>query len=369
MQNTVFCATRSGEQLLQRTLKFLKINYEFPDEQITVVPFGFQRFPNSEFKVVGQGNLRDKNVHLFTSICQESPKISVSEDTMELLQMLDAIQRAGAEKLTIYFGYLPWQRQEKKAPKEAISASLFFNLVNAAAPKILRRFCSVNLHAEAIQGFTNLPFDVVSSLPLHVLRFRTLLTDKKNLFIAVSNDEGGADMIREFARDSGASGTVIMKKHRDENNEPTTNILDGREFIKDYQYFVIGDDEISSGDSLINTRRILLCINPKAIIYAFADHGLFNFKAGMFAEQKLYEQRFKVFTTDTIPRSQEYYDTSYKWLQVATIAPFLADLVYCNIYAESFSAKYQQHRKDVLEEKSKIEDYLISITPKELIAK
>lgn len=368
MNNAVFCATRSGKRLLERVLKYLAEKYDDVNKtSIEIVDFDLIRFPNSEFKVVGLDNLREKVVHLVTSIRQECPDINVSEDTWELFQMMDSIQRAGAAKLIVYFGYLPWQRQEKKKPKESITAKLFFNLLYAASPKILSRVCSVNLHSPALQGFIDLPFDVVSTLPLHILFFKKNLIGKK--FIAVSNDEGRADIIREFATYSGADGTVIMKKRRDLKNDPTTNILDGRDYIKEYEYFVIGDDEISSGDSMINTYNILKSMNPNAKIFGFSDHGLFNIKNNISAEEKFYNYQFPIFTTDTIPRSQDYYDTAHKWLTVASVGPYLADLVYCIQHSLSFSKKYAKHLHDAITGKAIIDDYLIPIDPKEFIAK
>jgi len=358
MDNIVFCATQAGQQLLKKTIFFLGKQYDIPKEKLSVVEFERVDFANSEFKIVGKGNLRDKKVHLFTSIKQESPNICVAEDVMELLLMADAIQRAGAIELIIYFGYLPFQRQEKKKPKEPISARLLFNLIEAAASDIIKRYGAVGLHEDAIQGFTNLPFDVIRTLPLHVLSFKTLLPQRP--FIAVSNDEGKADMIREFAYLVGAQGSIIMKKRRDGNNDPKTNVLEGSGFLTECDTFVIGDDEISSGDSLINTCNVIRAKNPRAKIYGFADHGLFNLKAGRFAEEKFYSLDIPISITDTIPRTQDYYDSSHKWLKrVVTVAPYLADLVWCNIKARSFSAKCIKHIEDVQKGTIKIEDYSI----------
>src|SRR5260370_28010713 len=111
-----------------------------------------QRFKDGEYDVKIAESVRGNDVYLIQPTCQP-----VSENLIQLFIILDALHRASAARVTAVMPYYGYARKEKKtAPRDPISAKLMANIVTLAGAN---RVIALDLHADAIQGFFDIPFD------------------------------------------------------------------------------------------------------------------------------------------------------------------------------------------------------------------
>lgn len=141
------------------------------------------RFPDGEFNFQILENVRGSDVFIVQSTCPP-----VDNNLMELLIMLDAFRRSSADRITAVMPYYGYARGDKKdKPRIAITAKLVANLVTVAGAD---RVLSVDMHAQQIQGFFDIPFDHLFAAPVMVEYFQH--HPPENL-VVVSPDPGGAE--------------------------------------------------------------------------------------------------------------------------------------------------------------------------------
>jgi len=204
-------------------------------------------------------NIRGADVFLVQSTSQPA-----NDNLMELLIMADAARRASAGRITAvipYFGYARQDRKEKS--RVPISAKLVMDLLKAGG---LNRILTMDLHAPQIGGFTNLPFDHLTFMPVLLDAIKELPVD-----VIISPDIGAVKRTNEYAREMGKSLAIIDKRRKSETE------VEAQNFIGDVagKNVIIIDDLTESAKTLIEAAGE--CRNRGAkLIFAAITHGCFS---------------------------------------------------------------------------------------------
>lgn len=242
-----------------------------------------ERFPDGEISLELLESVRGKHVYLFQSVA-----IRPNEYWMELLILADALRRASAKSIIAvmpYFGYCRQDRKDK--PRVPITAKLMANLLTQAG---VTRLVTMDLHAEQVQGFFDIPVDHLYG--------RSLLIEavKKEGFkngIVVAPDIGSVKIARAYAEDLGVDFAVI-DKHRISSSQVEVQNLIGDVKGKDV---LLADDICSTGGTIVSAAKA--CHEKGANrIFAAVTHGLFVGDA----VRKIDESPIEIFfAADTIP--------------------------------------------------------------------
>lgn len=229
---------------------------------ITQTPVNLKRFADGEIFVQIQENVRGADVFIMQSTCPP-----VNDNIMEVLLMIDALKRSSAKRITVILPYYGYARQDRKAaPRVPISAKLIADMLTTAGAN---RILTMDLHADQIQGFFNIPVDHLFFTPVLVEYLKS-----KNLgseLVIVSPDAGGVDRARHVAKRLNAQ-LAIIDKRREVANECVFNYLIGD--VKDKECIVV-DDMIDTGGSLCQAINALKREGASRVI-ACGVHGVLS---------------------------------------------------------------------------------------------
>ncbi len=243
------------------------------------------KFSNDEAFVKINDNVRGSDVFIIQPTCYP-----VNDNLMDLLIIIDALRRASAQRINCVIPYYGYARSDKKdQPRVPITAKLVADLITVAGAD---RVITVDLHADQIQGFFNIPVDHLYSIPIFERYFKHLLKDED--LVVVSPDSGGANRARSLAKRLNC-GLAIGDKRRSGNNDQT-ELLNIIGEVKD-KTAILFDDIIDTGGSLIKISRALADFGAKKI-YAACVHGVLSGNAVENIESSPLE---KLFITNTIP--------------------------------------------------------------------
>ncbi len=259
--------------------------------QIDLAKATIRRFADEEVYVEIKENIRGEDVFVI-----ESTSYPANDNLMELLVIIDALKRASAKRITAVLPYFGYARQDRKpGPRTPISAKLVANLISTAGAD---RVLTVDLHAEQIQGFFDIPTDNLFAGPV----FSRDIKDQFNLsnLVAVSPDIGGVVRARAIASKFGASIAIVDKRRPKAGESEVMNIIgdvDGKDCI-------ILDDIIDSAGTICNAADKLIEIGAKSVT-AYVTHGVLTGKAlSKIKDSKLKE----VVITDTINNTENAKD-------------------------------------------------------------
>ncbi len=161
-------------------------------------------FPDGETYVKIEENIRGRDVFI---IQPTSPP--TNEHLMELLIMVDAARRASADRITAVIPFFGYARQDRKdQPRVPITAKLVANLLHAAG---VSRVLTMDLHAQQVQGFFDIPVDHLYSMPVLIKYVRQKLTRKT---VVVSPDVGGLKMASAYSQTLGTNLAIVAKQRR-----------------------------------------------------------------------------------------------------------------------------------------------------------
>jgi ribose-phosphate pyrophosphokinase len=255
--------------------------------QIDLAKATIRRFADEEVYVEIKENIRGEDVFVI-----ESTSYPANDNLMELLVIIDALKRASAKRITAVLPYFGYARQDRKpGPRTPISAKLVANLISTAGAD---RVLTVDLHAEQIQGFFDIPTDNLFAGPVFSRDIKDQF-DLSNL-VAVSPDIGGVVRARAIASKFGASIAIVDKRRPKAGESEVMNIIgdvDGKDCI-------ILDDIIDSAGTICNAADKLIDIGAKSVT-AYVTHGVLTGKAlSKIKDSKLKE----VVITDTINNTE-----------------------------------------------------------------
>ncbi len=268
----------------------LPLAHEIADQLGTALsPCTLRRFSDGEIFVEIGENVRGKDVYVI-----QSTSAPVNDNLMELLIMIDALKRASVNNITAVMPYYGYARQDRKvAPRTPISAKLVADLLTAAGAT---RVVSMDLHAGQIQGFFNIPFDNLYSMPVFVEHFKKMFKENEPLVI-VSPDAGGVERARGFAKRLNASVAMIDKRRTGPNVAKAMNIVGTVTGMT----AVILDDIIDTAGTLVEAAETVLSHGAKKI-YACGAHPVLSGPAIERIKNSTIE---KVIVSDTIQLSAE----------------------------------------------------------------
>ena len=258
------------------------------------------RFPDGELFIRIVENIRGHDCFIVQPTC--SPP---NENLMELLIMMDAMKRASAARITPVIPYFGYARQDRKdQPRVPISAKLVANLLVAAGAD---RLLTLDLHAQQIQGFFDIPVDHLYAAPVIVNYLRT-----KNLkdLVVVSPDPGGLKMAFAYSTLLSAGLAVVAKQRKSATDVEAHNIVgevEGRDCL-------LVDDMTTTAGTLCAAAR-MLSNRGAANIYAAVTHGVLAEDAfGRLKESPIEE----LVVTDSVP-PKDYAGFPIKTLPVARL--------------------------------------------------
>lgn len=277
----------------------------------------FQEFSDGEFEPVLDQSVRGGRVFLIGST------FPPADNLLELLLMIDAAKRASAKSVTVVLPYYGLARQDRKdQPRAPIGAKLVANLLTAAGAT---RIMTMDLHADQIQGFFEIPVDHLYASTIFIDYIQQL--NLENLTIA-SPDMGGAKRAKNYAGHLGAD-VVIAYKERKKANQVDEMFLIGD---VEGRNVILIDDMIDTAGTLCKAADILMA-NGALSVRAMATHAVLSGKAYENIENSKLSE---VIVTDTIPVKTEL---SSK-IKVLSCAELFADVMEMVHEHKSISDKF-----------------------------
>lgn len=277
----------------------------------------FQQFSDGEFEPILDESVRGGRVFLIGST------FPPADNLLELLLMIDAAKRASAKNITVVIPYYGLARQDRKdKPRAPIGAKLVANLLTAAGAT---RIMTMDLHADQIQGFFEIPVDHLYASTIFIDYIKSSQLD--NLTIA-SPDMGGAKRAKNYAGHLGAE-VVIAYKERKKANVVEEMFLIGD--VRDRNVILI-DDMIDTAGTLCKAADILMENGAKSV-RAMATHAVLSGNAYHNIEKS---QMTEVIVTDTIPVKE---NLSSK-IKVLSCANLFAEVMHSVHEHKSISDKF-----------------------------
>ncbi|MEN6444689.1 MAG: ribose-phosphate pyrophosphokinase [Candidatus Cloacimonas sp.] len=264
------------------------------------------KFSNDESFVKINDNVRGSDVFVIQPTCYP-----VNDSLMDLLIMVDALKRASANRINCVIPYYAYARSDKKdQPRVPITAKLVADLITIAGA---HRVITVDLHADQIQGFFNIPVDHLYAIPTFALHFKNIMP--MDDVVVVSPDSGGANRARALAKRLNCSLAIGDKRRT--GNEDKAELLN---IIGDVsgKTAILYDDIIDTGGSLIKVANALVDKGVKRI-FAACTHGVLSGNAITNLEASPIE---KLYITNTIPLTGEKQNCSK--IEQLSIAEMLA---------------------------------------------
>ena len=216
-------------------------------------------FPDGESFVKINDNIRGRDVFIIQPTCPPT-----NHNLMELLILVDAARRASAARITVVIPFFGYARQDRKdQPRVPITAKLVANLITAAG---VDRVLTMDLHAQQLQGFFDIPVDHLHALPVMVSYIRKL--EIPNL-IVVSPDVGGVKMASAYATALGTRLAIVVKQRKSATETEASHIIgevDGKNVL-------IVDDLTETAGTISSAAKILRK-HGALDIYAGVSHAV-----------------------------------------------------------------------------------------------
>jgi len=266
------------------------------------------KFSDGEVMVEVMENVRGKDVFVLQSTCMPT-----NDNLMELLVMVDALRRASAGRITAAMPYYGYARQDRRpsSARVAISAKLVANMLAAVG---VDRVLTMDLHADQIQGFFDVPVDNIYAAP--VLLGEVWKHNYENL-VVVSPDVGGVVRARALAKRLEADLAIIDKRRPRPNVSEVMNIIgevEGRTCV-------IMDDIVDTANTLCRASDALKEQGATRVL-AYCTHAVLSGAAVQrIADSSLDE----VVVTDTIPLRAD--GQACKKIRVLSVAGLLAETI------------------------------------------
>ena len=283
-----------------------------------------QNFSDGELRVKIQENIRGADVFII------QPTQPPAENLLELLLLLDAARRSSAQRITAVIPYFGYARQDRKdQPRVPISAKLMANVITTAGAD---RVLTMDLHAAQIQGFFDIPMDHLYAAPVLLEYFlRDKEMDSSKLAV-VAPDVGSVKMARAFAKQLGASLSIIDKRRPKPNQAEVVN------FIGDVRgkNVIIFDDMIDTAGTMCDAAKELVNNQGAQRVDVCATHALLSGPAlGRLNEAPVGD----VVVTNTIHFGR--HDECSK-IRVLDISPLLAEAIKRIHLEQSISSLFLQ---------------------------
>lgn len=244
----------------------------------------FSRFSDGEFQPSFEESVRGARVFIIGSTHP------TSENLMEMLLMIDAAKRASAKHITAVMPYFGWARQDRKdKPRVPIAAKLVANLLETAGAT---RVITMDLHADQIQGFFEIPVDHLYASTIFVPYIKSL--NLENLCVA-SPDMGGSKRAHSYAKFLNSDVVICYKQRK------KANVIEKMELIGDVEgkNVVLVDDMVDTAGTLVKASEIMK-EKGAVSVRAICTHAILSGSAVEKIENSPMEE---LIVTDSIPHN------------------------------------------------------------------
>ena len=266
-----------------------------------------ERFPDGEIFVQYRDMLRTSDVFIIQPTCNP-----VNENIMELLIMLDAARRASAARITVVIPFFGYARQDRKdRPRVPISAKLIANLLTTAGAN---RVLAMDLHAQQIQGFFDIPVDHLYAFPVMLAYMRDHLKLNSETVI-VAPDSCSVKLAHSFADRLNCGFAVVAKRRVNATTVESSHLvgdIKGRDCV-------ICDDLTSTAGTLCAAADLLKREGAKKV-YSVVSHCLLTDAGYERLKNSAIEE---LITTNTVPHE----DRAGCHVHTLCVAPLLAEAI------------------------------------------
>ncbi|OTQ74628.1 ribose-phosphate pyrophosphokinase [Gilliamella sp. N-G2] len=282
------------------------------------------RFSDGEVNVQINENVRGEDVFIIQSTCAPT-----NDNLMELLVMIDAMRRASAGRITAVIPYFGYARQDRRvrSARVPITAKVVADFLSTVG---VDRVLTVDLHAEQIQGFFDVPVDNVFGSPVIL---EDMLQRDFERPIVVSPDIGGVVRARAIAKLLNDIDMAIIDKRRQRANEAEVMNIIGDVSDRDC---ILVDDMIDTAGTLCKAADALKARGAKRV-FAYATHPIFSGKAISNIKNSAIDE---IVVCDTIPLTAEV--KALKNVRQLTLSGMLAEAIRRISNEESISAMFHQ---------------------------
>lgn len=278
-----------------------KLGQKIVDTKIT-------RFADGEVYVEINENMRGQDVFVIQST--SSP---VNDSIMELLICVDALRRASAKSITAVLPYYAYARQDRKVtPRSPITAKLFANLLAGSG---VNRVLTMDLHANQIQGFFDIPVDNLFAAPTLVKHIKKNIKHKN--IVCVAPDVGGVERARAIGKRLAADLAIIDKRRSGPGKSEVMNVIGN---VKGKTCIII-DDLVDSGGTIVNAASALINKGAKDV-YAYVVHGVLTGDA----VKKINKSKIKKFVISNSILNNKKIGSSNKF-QIISVGSLLAEAI------------------------------------------
>jgi ribose-phosphate pyrophosphokinase len=275
-----------------------------------------QHFADGEFSVSYEESIRGSVVYLIQSTFPSS------DNLLELLLMVDAAKRASAAKIIAVVPYFGWARQDRKdKPRVSIGAKLIADLMSVAG---IERLITMDLHADQIQGFFNVPVDHLYGSTIFIPYLRSL--NLENLVIAAP-DVGGSKRANTYAKFLDVP-MVLCHKSRERANEVADMKIIGK---VDGKNVILIDDMVDTAGTITKAADLMM-ENGALSVRAIASHAVMS---GPACERVEKSALTEMIMTDSIP-----FNKSCSKVKILGIAEMFADTIERVYDHRSISSQY-----------------------------
>jgi len=268
------------------------------------------KFSDGESQVEILENVRGCDVFIIQPTCGPSP----AETLMELLVIVDALKRSSAARITAVVPYFGYSRQDRRSrlTRVPITAKLAAKMVEASG---VDRILTVDLHADQIQGFFNIPIDNIYAQPVLIA---DILSKGYDDVVVVSPDVGGVVRARAAAKRINDADLAIIDKRR-----PAPNMVKVMNVIGDVEgrTCIIIDDMVDTAGTLCQAANILKEKGAKNVV-AYATHAVLS---GNAIDNINNSELDELVTTNTIPLSKDAANCDK--IRQLSIAPTMAEVI------------------------------------------
>lgn len=262
-----------------------------------------EHFADGEFSVSYEESIRGHQVFLVQSTFPNS------DNLLELLLMIDAAKRASARSIVAVIPYFGWARQDRKdKPRVSIGAKLIADMLRAAG---INRLITMDLHADQIQGFFDVPVDHLYASAIFVDYIKTL--DLSNLVIATP-DVGGTKRASSYAKYFGIPMVICYKLRKKANEISEMQVIGDVESMD----VLLVDDIVDTAGTITKAADLMIAKGAKSV-RAIASHAVMSDPASMRVDQSALSEM--VFT-DSIP-----YSKKSEKVVILSIADVFADAI------------------------------------------
>ncbi len=268
------------------------------------------KFSDGESQVEILDNVRGCDVFVIQPTCRPSP----AETLMELLVMVDALKRSSAGRITAVVPYLGYSRQDRRSrlTRVPITAKLVAQMIETSG---VNRILTMDLHADQIQGFFNIPIDNIYAQPVLI---EDILDCNYKDIVVVSPDVGGVARARAAAKRINDADLAIIDKRR-----PEPNLVKVMNVIGDVsgRTCIMIDDMVDTAGTLCQAADILKEKGASKVV-AYATHAVLS---GTAVENIVNSSLDELVITNTIPLSDEA--TACSKIRQLSIAQTLANVI------------------------------------------